>query len=74
MSSALLSFTRLDYPEVDPPGWAKLVTVQVEDGRPVAGELPLDYHLCPPFAPTYEENYRLHSGLDAECSGGGERP
>jgi succinate dehydrogenase/fumarate reductase flavoprotein subunit len=70
-SSALLSFTRVDYPEVDPPEWAKLVTVRQEEGRAVAGELPLDYHLRPPYAPTYEENYRLHAGLVAEDTGRG---
>ena len=59
-SSALLSFTRLDYPTVDPPDWQKLLVAKLVDGKVAVGELPLDYHLRPPYAPTYEENYRAH--------------
>jgi len=33
---------------------------QTGGGRVSVGELPLDYHLRPPYAATYEENYRLH--------------
>ena len=62
-SSEHLQFRRLDYPEVDPPEWAKLVTVRQEDGEVRTGELPLEYWLKPPYAPTYGENYELHSDL-----------
>jgi len=62
-SSAILDFWRIDYPEVDPPEWQKLVTVRLENGEVKAGELPLDYYLQSPYAPTYEENYQRHSDL-----------
>jgi len=62
-SSVFLSFSRLDYPEVDPPEWAKWLPIRLEDGKVKIRELALDYHLRPPYAPTYEENYRLHCGL-----------
>lgn len=67
-SSDLLSFRRLDHPDVDPPAWQKLVTVRRSGGQAAVGERPLDYHLQPPYAPTYAENYRLHGGPD-----GGEK-
>ena len=36
-SSALLGFRRLDYPEVDPPEWRKLLPIRLEDNM-VNGE------------------------------------
>jgi succinate dehydrogenase/fumarate reductase flavoprotein subunit len=62
-SSSVLEFNRLDYPEMDPPEWNKLVTVRLENGDIKVGELPLNYWLLPPNAPTYEENYKKHCGL-----------
>lgn len=62
-SSRELSFNRLDYPEVDPPEWNKLLTIKLDNGNIKLGELPNDYWLKPPYAPTYEENYRKHNGL-----------
>jgi succinate dehydrogenase/fumarate reductase flavoprotein subunit len=62
-SSDLLGFVRLDYPEVDPPEWRKLLPIRRVDGEVLVRELPLDYHLQPPYAPGYEENYRLHSNV-----------
>ena len=62
-SSVLLNFFRLDYPEVDPPGWHKFLPMKLEDGKVKVRELPLNYHLRPPYAPAYEENYKLHCGL-----------
>ena len=62
-SSALLDFRRLDYPEVDPPEWNKIVTIRLEDNRIQVGELPIKYWLLPPYAPTCEENYRKHCEL-----------
>ena len=67
-SSDLLEFHRLDFPAVDPPEWRKLCTVRMTAEGPIAGELPQDYHLRPPFASTHEENYRLHSEKSAEGS------
>lgn len=58
-SSRLYDFNRLDYPEYDPPEWDKYVTVKLnEKGETVCGELPLNYWLKEPFAPTYAENYK----------------
>jgi len=62
-SSAFLGFSRYDYPEMDPPKWHKFFPIKLEGDKVVVRELPLDYHLKPPYAPTYEENYRLHCGL-----------
>ncbi len=63
-SSAQLDFRRLDYPAVDPPEWRKLLPVRRERGEVLSRDLALDYYLQPPFASTFEENYRAHSGLD----------
>jgi succinate dehydrogenase/fumarate reductase flavoprotein subunit len=62
-SSLLLDFKRLDYPEVDPPEWNKIVTIRQENNNFKVGELPLKYWLLPPYAPSCEENYRKHSEL-----------
>jgi len=61
-STDYLGFTRLDYPAVDPKEWHKLLPIRLEDGKVCVRELPLDYYLQPPFAATFEENYRLHCG------------
>jgi succinate dehydrogenase/fumarate reductase flavoprotein subunit len=57
-SSAYLSFQRLDYTEVDPPEWQKFLPIRLEDSEVKARELPLDYYLKPPYAPSFEENYK----------------
>ena len=62
-SSTPLDFNRLDYPEVDPPEWNKFVTTRLENGEVKVGELPFDYWLLPPNAPTYQENYEQHCRL-----------
>jgi len=62
-SSVFLNFNRLDYPEVDPPEWHKFLPMRLENNAVKVRELALDYHLKPPYAPTYEENYKLHCGL-----------
>jgi succinate dehydrogenase/fumarate reductase flavoprotein subunit len=62
-SNSALEFKRLDYPEMDPPEWDKLVTIKLENGDIKVGEMPLNYWLLQPNAPTYEENYKKHSGL-----------
>lgn len=62
-SSAPLNFKRIDYPETDPPEWDKFVTIRMENGQIKIGELPFNYWLLPPNAPTYEENYDKHSCL-----------
>ena len=62
-SSAVLGFFRLDYPEMDPPKWHKFLPIKLVNGKVTVRELPHNYHLLPPYAPTYEENYKLHCGL-----------
>lgn len=62
-SSAALDFKRIDYPEMDPPEWNKYVVIRLEDGEVKVGELPFNYWLLPPNAPTYGENYRQHANL-----------
>jgi len=62
-SSENLEFRRLDYPQVDPPEWHKLLPIRVDGDGATARDVPVDYHLRPPYAATYEENYETHSGL-----------
>jgi succinate dehydrogenase/fumarate reductase flavoprotein subunit len=62
-SNSHLNFKRLDYPEMDPQEWEKLVTIRLDNGSVRTGELPLRYWLKSPYAGSYEENYRKHSGL-----------
>lgn len=62
-SSRFLMFNRLDYPEIDPEEWKKFVTIKLENGEVKVGELPINYWLLPPNAPTYEENYERHCSL-----------
>ena len=59
-SNSIMDFHRLDYPEMDPPEWNKLLPVRQEGGKVQVRDLPLDFHVQPPNAPTLEENYRLH--------------
>ncbi len=63
-SSRFLGFKRVDYPQEEPREWRKYVTLWLEDGTVRAGELPKDYWVMPPYAPTYKENYDKHNGLD----------
>jgi len=63
-SSRALDFKRLDYPETDPPEWHKFITTRLEHGEVKAGEMPVNYWLLPPYAPTYEENYEKHKGIE----------
>lgn len=60
-SSAYLDFYRLDYPQMDPPEWEKHLPMRQENGRVAVRELPLDFHLKAPYAPSYEENYERHA-------------
>jgi succinate dehydrogenase/fumarate reductase flavoprotein subunit len=62
-SSDWLNFRRIDYPEMDPPEWKKWITIKQKDGEVKVGELPINYWLLPPNAPTYEENYERHCSL-----------
>jgi len=62
-SSMFLNFARLDYPTEDPPEWQRLTPIKLVEGRVVVSELPFNYHLLAPYAPDYQENYRLHGDL-----------
>ena len=62
-SSVYLDFHRLDYPELDPPEWQKFFPIKLEGNKVISRELPLNFHLKPPYAPTYKENYQLHCGI-----------
>jgi succinate dehydrogenase/fumarate reductase flavoprotein subunit len=62
-SSLLLDFKRLDYPQVDPPEWHKIITIRLENGGIQVGEQPLSYYLKPPYASSCAENYSKHCGL-----------
>jgi len=61
-SNSILDFHRLDYPQMDPPEWNKLLPICQEDNKVKVRELPLDFHLKAPYASSYEENYQKHSG------------
>ncbi len=63
-SSPALGFKRIDYPEVDPPEWHKLVTVRLEEDEVRTRDIPWNYWLLSPNAATYEANYRAHSGRE----------
>ena len=60
-SNSMLGFTRLDYPQMDPPEWNKLLPVRQENNKVKARDLPLDFHLKAPYASSYEENYNRYS-------------
>jgi succinate dehydrogenase/fumarate reductase flavoprotein subunit len=60
-SSRRLNFYRLDYPEMDPLEWKKFITIRLDADAVKTGELPLDYYLKPPNAPTLRENYERHT-------------
>jgi succinate dehydrogenase/fumarate reductase flavoprotein subunit len=62
-SNSMLDFHRLDYPEMDPSDWNKLLPIRQENGEAKTRDLPLDFHLKAPYAADYEENYRRYSGI-----------
>ena len=62
-SSLFLDFHRLDYPDMDPPEWQKLLPLKQAGDRIEVRELSFNHHLESPYAPTYEENYQIHCGL-----------
>lgn len=54
-SSRFLGFHRIDYPQLDPPEWHKLITVRQADGKVKVGELSTRY--CGKL----KENYEAHN-------------
>jgi succinate dehydrogenase/fumarate reductase flavoprotein subunit len=67
-SNSILDFHRLDYPDMDPPEWNKLLPIRQANGATKVRELPLDYFLRTPYAATYEENYEAHAGAGKSAS------
>ncbi|MFA5308693.1 MAG: FAD-dependent oxidoreductase [Dehalococcoidales bacterium] len=59
-SNSVLDFHRIDYPQMDPPEWNKLLPIRQEKDAVKVRELALDFHLKAPYAASYEENYRKH--------------
>jgi len=64
-SNSILDFHRLDYPQMDPAEWNKLLPIRQVNGVPKVRELSLDYFLKAPYAPTFEENYTARAGETA---------
>lgn len=62
-SNSMLDFHRLDYPEVDPPEWNKLLPIRQENDKVKVRELPLDFHLRAPYASTLKDNYLRYAGV-----------
>jgi hypothetical protein len=62
-SNSMLDFHRIDYPQMDRPEWNKLLPIRQENDQVKVRELPLDFHLKVPYASSYEENYKKHSGI-----------
>jgi succinate dehydrogenase/fumarate reductase flavoprotein subunit len=60
-SSSPLNFYRIDYPEIDPPGWSKFVTIKLENGQVKTGELPLRY--WGDMKANYEAHNRDYTGV-----------
>jgi hypothetical protein len=73
-SSDGLCFKRLDYPDLDPPEWEKLIALRQEAGAVRTRDLPWDYWRRPPYAPLQAENYAAHCGLASAEAAGGHRP
>ena len=61
-SSRYLDFYRLDYPELDPPDWARLLPIKQQGGKVEVRELSLNHELEPPYTSDYEANYLAHCG------------
>ncbi len=54
-SSRILDFNRIDYPQIDPPEWNKLVTLKLENNKVKTGEMPSGYW------GNMKENYEKHN-------------
>ena len=54
-SSQPLDFHRIDYPELDPPEWAKFLTIKLENDKVKVGEKSFDY------AGNLKDEYEAHN-------------
>jgi len=61
-SSDGLCFKRVDYPEVDPPEWDKLVTIRRAGDAVATRDLPWDYWRRAPYSASLADNYSAHCG------------
>ncbi len=59
-NSTYLGFIRQDCSDEDPIQWHQLVAVRKTEGQVYDRRIPLDYYLKPPYAASFEENYREH--------------
>jgi succinate dehydrogenase/fumarate reductase flavoprotein subunit len=62
-SSESLGFKRIDFPEVDPPEWHKLIAMRQDEGQVLTRDLDCDYPLLAPYSPDAGQNYLEHCGL-----------
>jgi succinate dehydrogenase/fumarate reductase flavoprotein subunit len=65
-SSDGLCFKRIDYPDVDPPEWDKLVTIRQDGSAVKTRDLPWDYWRRAPYAPLQADNYAAHCGREGD--------
>ena len=54
-SSKHLHFTRSDYPDMDPRGWHKFITVRLKADQVITGVKPIDYY------GSFQEKYESHN-------------
>lgn len=59
-SNFSMGLFRIDYPDVNPPEWDKLLPFRLEGDKVVSRELPKDYYLQAPYADNYAENYEKY--------------
>jgi len=59
-SSEVLSFSRTDYPEMDPPEWHKWIVIRQDKGEVKTGEMPIDFY--EPLQDNYEASRGAMTG------------
>ncbi|MDR2664716.1 MAG: FAD-binding protein [Oscillospiraceae bacterium] len=60
-SSKILGFSRVDYPEMDPPEWNCLLPISQSDGQVHVRKLPCDYYRQAPYSDCLAENYEKYT-------------
>jgi succinate dehydrogenase/fumarate reductase flavoprotein subunit len=63
-SSRFLDFSRIDYPQVDPPEWDKFLTIKMENGKVMTGERQHGYWGS--MKENYEKNNKDYMGVYRE--------
>ena len=64
VSSRFLDFHRIDYPQLDPPEWHKLIIVKQENGKVTTDDRPIDY--CGNLKDNYEAHNKGYEGVYRE--------